>query len=397
MRNPLAVALAISLAILLAFALPHEERGHSTFSEKQNVPVSHVAAVRYRPPVELQPALNRPRDNAVQLCQAVCDCSPCAPWQCGGPGEYVEHARPAHVAVYRIRVDDTLRCVFRITRNEMTRPYQLNVGDEVIVESFSDAALNRTLIIQPDGTITLRLLGQVHAARLTVTQLRDELEKDYSKFYKTPSITVTPIKVNTKLDDLRATIDGRAGIAGGQGIVVRVTPDGSISLPAVGPVPVQGLTLEEVERELNLRYLLEVEGIEVTPILETRAPRYVYVLGEVKLPGRYTLEGPTTVMQAISMGGSWNVGANLKQVVVFRRGDDWRLMATMLDLQDALAGKCKCPAGEIWLGDSDVVLVPKSAILRADDFINLVFTRGAYGVMPFTTSYEFGLASTVLK
>jgi polysaccharide export outer membrane protein len=102
-------------------------------------------------------------------------------------------------------------------------------------------------------------------------------------------------------------------------------------------------------------------------------------------------------MQAISMGGSWNVGANLKQVVVFRRGDDWRLMATMLDLQDALAGKCKCPAGEIWLGDSDVVLVPKSAILRADDFINLVFTRGAYGVMPFTTSYEFGLASTVLK
>jgi len=319
------------------------------------------------------------------------------PWQEGEPGEYVDHARTAHVPVYRIRVDDMLRCVYRITRNEMTRPYQLNVGDEVSVESFSDAALNRSLIIQPDGSITLRLLGQVHAAHLTVTQLRDDLERAYSKLYKVPSITVTPLKVNTKLDDLRATIDGRAGIAGGQGIEVRVTPDGSISLPAVGPVPVQGLTLEEVERELNLRYALEVEGIEITPILETRAPRYVYVLGEVKLPGRYVLEGPTTVMQAISMGGSWNVGANLKQVVIFRRGDDWRLMATMVDLQGALAGKCKCPGGEIWLGDSDVVLIPKSTILQADDFINLVFTRGIYGVMPFTTSYEFGLAATVLK
>ena len=202
--------------------------------------------------------------------------------------------------------------------------------------------------------------------------------------------------MNTKLDDLRATVDARAG-TGGQGLEVRVTPDGTISLPAVGPVPVQGLTLEEVEREINLRYALEVEGIEITPILETRAPRYVYVLGEVKLPGRYALEGPTTVMQAISMGGSWNVGANLKQVVVFRRGDDWRLMATMVDLQGALAGKCKCPAGEIWLGDSDVVLVPKSTILQADDFINLVFTRGIYGVMPFSTSYEFGLAATVVK
>ena len=90
------------------------------------------------------------------------------PWQPGGPGEYVDHARTAHVPVYRIRVDDVLRCVYRITRNESTRPYQLNVGDEVLVESFTDAALNRSLIIQPDGTITLRLLGQVQAAHLTV-------------------------------------------------------------------------------------------------------------------------------------------------------------------------------------------------------------------------------------
>jgi polysaccharide biosynthesis/export protein len=395
MRNRIAVIVAVSAAALLATALPQSgNRGHFAYLEKQKV--SLWRAANYAPPEELQPALRRTRDNAIQLCQAVCACSPCAPWQSSGPGEYVDHARAAHVPVYRIRVDDMLRCIYRITRNETTRPYRLNVGDEVLVESFSDAALNRSLIIQPDGTITLRLLGQVQAAHLTVPQLRDSLEKAYSKLYKVPSITVTPVRVNTKLEDLRATVDSRAGITGGQGIAVRVTPDGSISLPAIGPVPVQGLTLEEVERELNLRYMLEVEGIEITPILETRAPRYVYVLGEVKLPGRYVLEGPTTVMQAISMGGSWNVGANLKQVVVFRRGEDWRLMATMLDLQDALSGKCKCPAGEIWLGDSDVVLIPKSTILRADDFINLVFTRGIYGVMPFSTSYEFGL-STVIK
>ena len=74
-----------------------------------------------------------------------------------------------------------------------------------------------------------------------------QLEKAYTKYYKAPSITVTPVRVNTKLEDLRATVDARAG-TGGQGLEVRVTPDGTISLPAVGPVPVQGLTLEEVER-----------------------------------------------------------------------------------------------------------------------------------------------------
>jgi polysaccharide export outer membrane protein len=123
--------------------------------------------------------------------------------------------------------------------------------------------------------------------------------------------------------------------------------------------------------------------MEVTPVLAARAPRYIYVLGEVLLPGRYTMEGPTTVMQAIALGGSWRPGGNMRQVVVFRRGDDWRLMATMLDLQGALYGKRPCPADEIWLNDSDVVVVPKSPIIWADEFIEQVFTRGIYGVIPF--------------
>jgi polysaccharide export outer membrane protein len=319
---------------------------------------------------------------------------PCVPWQPGDWGEYVAHPRLAHVPVYRLRVDDQIRCVYRVTRNETTKPYELNVGDEVQIESFTDPNLNRTVIIQPDGSITMRLLGQVKAGHLTVVRLNEILEKDYTKFYKQPSITVTPLRVNTKLLDLIATVDARAG-TGGEGINVTVTPDGTISLPAIGPVPVQGMTLDDLKREIDARYAAEIEGVEVTPILVLRAPRFVYVLGEVHLPGRFVLEGPTTVMQALSMAGSWNVGANIRQIVVFRRSEDWRLMATMVNLHGALGGKNPCPAGEIWLGDSDVVLVPKSEILKTDDFINLVFTRGIYGVMPFSTSYSFGRFGTV--
>jgi polysaccharide export outer membrane protein len=117
-------------------------------------------------------------------------------------------------------------------------------------------------------------------------------------------------------------------------------------------------------------------------VLLERAPRFIYVVGEVAAPGRYTLEAPTTVMQAIALAGSWNVGANLNNVVVFRRDDNWRLMATRLSLCGALNGATPCPQGEIWLRDSDIVVLPKSAILMADDFIELVFTRGIYGVFP---------------
>ncbi len=354
-----------------------------------------LIALRWSHAAEPEPVM-MPRPAVAPNC-LFCPCPSCVPWECGGPGEYVERARTAHVPVYRLRVDDQLRCVYRLTRNESPRPYELNVGDEIAIQSFTDEKLNRTgLIIQPDGTISLSLLGQVKAAHHTVDQLREELDRSYSKFYKTPSISVLPVRVNSKLDDLRNSVDDRAG-TGGQGIDVRVTPDGTISLPAIGPVPVQGMTLDDLKQEIDVRYAVDIQGIEVTPILTNRAPRFVYVLGEVKAPGRYLLDGPTTVMQALSMAGSWNVGAHLKQVVVFRRGDDWRLMATMIDLHDALGGKAPCPGGEIWVGDSDVILVPKSAILKADDFISLAFTRGAYSVFPFSAAETFGSASTVVK
>ena len=353
-------------------------------------------------------------DENIQLCQAlgpaapcpICavDCSTCRHrgwesarsigWQMYAQGEYVGHARTPHVPEYRLRVDDVLDLVYRLTREESPTPYKLEVGDQIRVESFTDPALNRELLVQPDGTITLRLLGQIRATGSTATQLRDELEEAYKKYYKVPAITVTPLKVNTRLEDLRATVDSRYG-TGGQQRLARVTPSGKISLPVLGAVFVQGLTLDELQAELSQRYQEEIFGIEVVPVLVERAPRYVYVLGEVGVPGRIEMTGPTTVMQAISMAGSWNVGANLYQVVVFRRGDDWRLMATMININGALAGKRPCPRGEIWLNDSDVIVVPKSKILVADEFIDMVFTRGIYGVFPMNATLNFAKLSSL--
>jgi len=306
------------------------------------------------------------------------------PWQVFAQGEYVGPHRTRHVSEYRLRVDDVIDFVYRLTREKTDSPYQLNVGDSVQIESITDAQLNRDLIIQPDGNITLLMLGQVRAAGLTVAQVTQNLEQAYKKFYPEPAITVTPLLVNTKLDDLRNSVDSRYG-TGGQARQSRVTPEGTIQLPAIGSVPAQGLTLAELKREVDQRYMDDgILGIEVTPILFARAPRYVYVLGEVRTPGRFELTGPTTVMQSIAMAGGWNYGGALKYIVVFRRAEDWRLIATRLDLRSTLFGNQPCPADEIWIRDSDLVLIPKNTILRADDFIDLVFTRGIYGVLPMS-------------
>jgi len=352
------------------------------------------------------PPLSPADPNAIPAVDCVNHCPPGyeATWKAIGPvwgfqefaqGEYVGRARISHVPVYRLRVDDDMEFVFRVTRNEMPSPYKINVGDELSIESTNEPDLRRTLVVLPDGTITVPLLGQIRAAQMTIGQLRDDLDKRYERFYNVPAITVTPVKVDTQLEDLRYTVSGRSGF-GGQFLQTKITPEGTIQLPAVGSVPAQGLTLDEFRAELAQRFAEKIEGIEVMPVLRQRAPRYVYVLGEVKAPGRYTLEAPTTVMQAISMAGSWTVGGHITHVVVFRRAEDWRLIATVLDLRPALLGKRPCPASEIWVSDADLIIVPKSKILRADNFIDLVFTRGIYGVAPISGFYQLGAGMSTL-
>jgi polysaccharide export outer membrane protein len=321
------------------------------------------------------------------------------PWQEFAQGEYVGHARAPHVPEYRLREGDLVAVYYRRTREELSRPYELEVGDRIRVESLTadsgpptdaaegavqqvDEGISRELVVQPDGTITLPLLGQVRATRRTVPALREELEEQYKKYFHVPSITVTPIAVATKLEDLLNTVDSRAGISGGLQIQVRVTPAGEIQLPAIGSVYVQGLTLEEAKQEIDSRYDATVPGVNVTLVLIERAQRFIFVLGEVAQPGRFELEGPTTVMGALAMAGRWTPGSNLRQVVVFRRGPDWRLMATMLDLRGALYARRPVPADDIWLNDSDIVLVPKTPIQQVDEFIEQVFTRGVYGLVP---------------
>ncbi|HRX82920.1 MAG TPA: polysaccharide biosynthesis/export family protein, partial [Pirellulaceae bacterium] len=255
---------------------------------------------------------------------------------------------------------------------------------------FSDPTLNRGnldqgrgLMIQPDGTITMRLLGQIPAAGRTVNELRDALEERYLEFYKVPSITVTPLKTNARLEALRSAIYAPFA-AGGQIRRVTVTPEGTIQLPGISSTQANGLTIGELEREIEERYDTEVgPGVNTTVTLVQRAPTFVYVIGEVTTPGQYQLQKPTTALQALTLAGTWNNGANLREIVVLRRTNEWRLMATKLDLRGALLGERPCPADDIWIRDSDIIIVPKSPILLLDNFINLVFTQGIYGVVPF--------------
>jgi len=233
-----------------------------------------------------------------------------------------------------------------------------------------------------DGTVALDLIGNIVAAGKTLDQLRRELDSLYSRYFDTPPrINVTGVLTDTARRDFLDSVDARAGV-GGQARFARVTADGTLRLPLVGAIGVVGLTLDELEREVNARFSQRVQGIRISVVLEEQAPRFLYIVGEVEQPGRVELIGPTTVMQAIALAGGWRNGGNLRQVVVFRRDQNWRLMALRLDLAGGLSGRRPIPSDEIWLRDSDIVLVPKTPILRLADAVELYFSRTLYGIFP---------------
>jgi polysaccharide export outer membrane protein len=322
------------------------------------------------------------------------------PWSLFGPGEYIGPARPEHVSTYYLRVNDLLTLTYITSRRKDAERYRIGVGDRLQLEwlqapSETDVKLDREVVVQPDGTVSLPLVGDVIADGKTVNELREELIRQFGRYQREPNITVTPMEVNTAIQDILSAVTSVSG-ANGQTQALRVTPEGTIQAPALGSVFVQGLSLEEARAELEARYAAKFgPGLMVSPSLTERAASFVFVGGEVQAPGRYTLEGPTTVMQAITLAGGWNNGGDLRQVVIFRRDENWCLKATKIDIRAPFFGKDPCPANDVWLRDNDLVVVPKTRILCATDVINLYFTRGVYAAFPINYVYSFNTGSSV--
>ena len=206
------------------------------------------------------------------------------------------------------------------------------------------------------------------------------------KYYKVPAITVTPIEVNTRLKDLIASVDARQG-SGGIILKLTVTPAGKIYMPGIGTVCCPRLDARRTPRRNRRPLRRRDPRRRCHASARTTGPRFIYVMGEVAKPGQFTMTGPTTLMGAIAMAGGWNSGcesATSGGLSPRRRlaadGDDARH-------QRRVYGRRPAPADEIWLNDSDIVVVPKTNIQATDDLINHYFTRGLYSLFP---QFAFG-------
>jgi len=99
---------------------------------------------------------------------------------------------------------------------------------------------------------------------------------------------------------------------------VIVRPDGRISLPLVGDVAAVGKTPTQLTDEIAMRLKDFKENPSVAIVVKEVNSYAIYVLGEVKGPGKYPLKSKTTLLQGITIAGGFTPTAARNKLVVFR-------------------------------------------------------------------------------
>ncbi len=108
-------------------------------------------------------------------------------------------------------------------------------------------------------------------------------------------------------------------------ITTRVSSNGYISFPLLGSLNVSGMTVRELEKEIE--ELLDKDYI-VNPhvvVLTTEfSSKLVYIMGEVKMPQAIDLtrNKGTTILEAITMAGGFTDKANRNKIKIIRTTAD---------------------------------------------------------------------------
>ena len=118
-------------------------------------------------------------------------------------------------------------------------------------------------------------------------------------------------------DTLRVFVWGEPELS----LSVRVRPDGKISLPLIGDIQAAELTVVQLKDRLTERLKdYYKEPPQVSVIVQEINSYAIYVLGEVRSPGRYVVKTGTTFLQVLTLAGGFTDFAATKRIMVRRRG-----------------------------------------------------------------------------
>jgi polysaccharide biosynthesis/export protein len=260
--------------------------------------------------------------------------------------------------------------------------YVLGAEDQITVRVFAaDDIPDKPVQIDNDGTVTLPMIGQVHAAGLTVEQLQANLITAYKKYFKDPQVTVQvndfrsqPVSVAGNVStpgvvqlrgnrNLMEVIGQAGGLRADAGDSVLITRNLS-----EGPIPVSGAFTDPTGKysvaHINIRSIMSGKdpeaNIQIMPhdVITVPRARLIYVLGNVGRPGGYVLTENETMSltQAIALAGGWDKMAALSATRILRSDGGQTREQIPANLKKIMENK----APDLQMQPDDILYVPNS-------------------------------------
>jgi polysaccharide biosynthesis/export protein len=156
--------------------------------------------------------------------------------------------------------------------------------------------------------------------------------------------------------------------------VATVRSDGQVSLPLVGDVQVQGLSMPEIASKIEAALAGKVKRPQVVVNVQGAvSSQRVFVGGEVMRPGAQGLIGPVTVMQAVVAAEGLKDTANASEVLVLRQVAGASQQVLKVRLDRLMAGDTQ--AQDVVLRPQDVVIVPRSGVASLNVWVDQYLRR----------------------
>lgn len=141
---------------------------------------------------------------------------------------------------------------------------------------------------------------------------------------------------------------------GGQNRNIKLTVgrDGRLAFPELGPIALGGMTFETARKDIESRVAAQMLGVKASvSMADTRAIR-VFVMGEARQPGAYTVSGLATMTGALFASGGIKTTGSLRDIQLKRQGQIIR----RLDLYELLLRGDT--SNDVTLLSGDVIFIP---------------------------------------
>ena len=176
----------------------------------------------------------------------------------------------------------------------------------------------------------------------------DFFDKDISAFTPIISVPVGSDYIIGPGDNFTIHLWGKAE----KTYNVTVTREGNITLPRLGTMTVSGLTFAELKPYLHHKFKQYYPYFEISITMGSLRTVEVFIVGEAKNPGTYSVSSLSTAITALFAAGGPSKKGSLRDIKIFRNGEQIR----SLDLYEFFIRGTK--GDDIRLQPGDTVFIP---------------------------------------